>query len=247
MPTTLEVLLLLMGLLGLCGLQLRVSEAADGAGDAQHKHQHQQLLHQHQQAEVWQTNGEYSYRDDVPLVQVYRRCMPKPVFSLLEGMLRAVVEDRERLAASQGRQNKLRHGKVRRVKKAVQQVCDVLELVAAAECWFSLTAHYILSTCWGWQDYTYWMPRSFFTSWAEDSSLPTATPGGASSKPPLLPPDPVALAIGSLFRVAFGELSPAVGAGVAGAEWWVQRRQGRRGIAFHYDKVRRRQADRRRD
>ena len=65
------------------------------------------------------------------------------------------------------------------------------------------------------QDYTYWSDRSSFQS---------------------NPSNAVELAISSLFHVAFDNLPASVQSQVAGAEWWIQRRQGTRGISFHYDK-----------
>lgn len=61
---------------------------------------------------VWQINSEYQYNNnDIPLVQVFRRCMPKKVFTLLEEAVQALLYDRETSNKQQHRKQ-LRHGKV---------------------------------------------------------------------------------------------------------------------------------------
>ena len=64
--------------------------------------------------EVSQTaQREYVYNNEaVPLARLYRRCMHKEVFKLLDGMVRAVVADRTLQKETGGFQ--LRHGKARR-------------------------------------------------------------------------------------------------------------------------------------
>jgi len=80
----------------------------------------------HGQLEIQQNNGEYTYADDVPLVQVFRRAVPKTVYDLLRQFIEALADDR----ASDTGDGQLKHGKVR--CKFVHAVdCATVSLVVA--------------------------------------------------------------------------------------------------------------------
>ena len=69
-----------------------------------------QPLSHHQQPlpKILTNRGEYAYSADVPLLQVFRKVVPKPAFEMLNEMAKAVTADRDKKKLGQP----LRHGKV---------------------------------------------------------------------------------------------------------------------------------------
>lgn len=78
------------------------------------------------------------------------------------------------------------------------------------------------------KDFTYWMPRQRFIR--DNVLLHNFTNPGHQQI------DPITLAIGSLFELAFNNFPSSVSDTIAGAEWWIQRKNQQDGINFHYDK-----------